>query len=257
MTGPCCAMQSTIERHFRGEIRPDDERELRRHLESCEACRRSYERRRAASRFMPNSVDARTRIGIGLGILPAKKRIRVPMAAALGATAALALLICLGVQPWSGGGFVPRGTKSGALVHNAPARLVVFRMGAGNGAFVAGEEIAADDELAFAYENRAGKKWLLVFGVDDLGHVYWYHPGWQDASRNPGAVSIRRDLGVYELEAAVTHEIRGASLTIHGVFSDQPLSVKQVEQVVRRAEPGGDLPIPGTVQVRHLFAVRH
>lgn len=37
---------------------------------------------------------------------------------------------------------------------------------------LADDEIRSEDELAFAYRNAAGKKRLLVFGIDDEANVY-------------------------------------------------------------------------------------
>jgi hypothetical protein len=119
----------------------------------------------------------------------------------------------------------------------------------------AGDFVYAGDELAFAYRNPARKGRLLVFAVDEHGHVYWYHPGWSDAGQNPTAVPISAEPGLHELPAAVLHKFDGERIMIHALFTDRELSVRQIEAAVASAErghsPGASMPlaIPGAIDI--------
>jgi hypothetical protein len=122
----------------------------------------------------------------------------------------------------------------------------------------AGDVVHPGDELAFAYRNPAGKGRLLVFAVDEHGHVYWYHPGWSHAGENPTAVPISAEPGLHELPAAVLHKFDGERIMIHALFTDRELTVRQAAAAApgraRGAEP---LVLPGATDVvRPLRVVR-
>jgi hypothetical protein len=68
--------------------------------------------------------------------------------------------------------------------------------------------------------------------------VYWYHPGWPDPTDNPKAVEITKSPGLHELPAAVSQAYQGEHLVIHALFTDQELTVRQVEAALaQRAWP--------------------
>jgi len=254
MSSRDCTLRSRVDDHFAGRIRPRAEQALRRHLPECAACSLHYERRLLLSKLDPRGIDAGTRLGIGLGL----RARRIPLAAALSAASAVAALTAIVfflLWPTAGPSpaeFAARGP--GAM----PARLLVYNLQPGTPPALAEEEIGADDELAFAYENTGGKKRLLVFGVDEHRNIYWYHPGWLDAARNPVAVSIEPGPGIHELPEAVSHRLNGKNLLIHGIFTDEPLSVRDMETLVHGQVGQTDpLPVPGAFQVLLPLRVRH
>jgi hypothetical protein len=153
-------------------------------------------------------------------------------ALALSAALALALMLIVFLPTKSGQeeGFAARGSDG------IPANLLVYRLQPGEAPAPVVDEIAGADELAFAYENNAGKKRLLIFGLDEHKNIYWYHPAWVKESDNPVAVPIQSGGGVHELPEAVTHPIKGKSLRIYAVFTDEPLSVREVEKRVRNRD---------------------
>ena len=133
------------------------------------------------------------------------------------------------------------------------ASLLVYRTTDAGAADLVDSTIAVDDRLAFAYTNPTGKARLLVFGVDDEGNVFWYHPLWQRASENPTAVAVTRTDGRTELPVAVRHELEGRKLWIHGIFTDQELSVREVESLVGDLpHPSAPLPLEDAIQVEPL-----
>ncbi|MBI5543911.1 MAG: hypothetical protein HY901_08500, partial [Deltaproteobacteria bacterium] len=176
-TAPC-ALRKDIDRHFAGSIEPSAERALREHLPGCPECHRYYERHLLLARLDPQALDAKARLGAGLGVPVRRSSSRwffLPASGlALAAAAAAVLVVASPRSTTESGDFVARG---GGEEHSA-VRLSVFKLERGAAVPVQGH-IRASDELAFAYENRAGKQRLMVFGVDEHRRVYWFFPAWQ------------------------------------------------------------------------------
>ncbi|MEP6651922.1 MAG: hypothetical protein ABJA82_01100 [Myxococcales bacterium] len=178
--------------------------------------------------------------------------------------------------------FVARGSSPPPA--GAMPELMVYRVASRKVApEPAGDVISARDELAFAYRNSSGRAagtgtlgqstgtkttgrdflldYLMIFAVDEHGHVYWYHPGWTRADDNPSAIPASRQPGIHELPSAVAHQFDSKQVVIHALFSDRPLTVRQVEAAVAR--PGGKGPdlfgaplrLPGALDVRRAFQV--
>ena len=140
-------------------------------------------------------------------------------------------------------GYAARG--SGA---QSPEVLRAFRIRPGAEPEPALGELGARDELAFGYLNPASHPWLLVYGVDEHGHVYWFHPSWDDPAENPSALPAQGGSGLHELPEAISHALDGRQLTLHGVLSEQRLTVRQVE-ALRRGHPAqAPLPLEGAQQ---------
>ena len=153
----------------------------------------------------------------------------------------------------------------GALNAEPSARIEIFRVAApadrarDDGAPVlalARDSVKRTDELAFSYEHKTASPFLLVFGVDEHGHVFWYHPAWTNASQDPSAVPIERDGRRHELKEAISHALDGNLLEIHAVFSERPLTVRAVEAILAgRRAPLGALAIPGATDTPSSFVV--
>ena len=273
--------RDAIADHFAGAGVPAEEQEMRAHLPTCFDCHAFYERHLLLASLEPAGVPIETRLGRGLGIRPA----RVPRRAFFGwlslcGAAAAALLLIIntrgvpgesrpttgGVTPAtpllaepSGPGITSRGAPAHVVAARAP-EVQVYRIFTGRRGSNTSEKVEdfvyAGDELAFAYRNPAGKGRLLVFAVDEHGHVYWYHPGWSDAGQNPTAVPISAEPGLHELPAAVLHKFDGERIMIHALFTDRELSVRQIEAAVAWAQrghtPGASsvpLAIPGAIDI--------
>jgi hypothetical protein len=252
---PACEMRSAIDDHFAGKITPAAERALREHLPTCAECREYYRRHQILSDLDPEGLDPRQRLARGLGLQPQRRRLVFIAVPALAAAAAIALLVILwpGAHP-ADDGLVSRGGPA----ESSPARLEIYRVRPGEPPARVEDEINAGDELAFAYENRAGKKRLMVFGVDEGGNIYWYHPSWQDPVENPVAVAIEGGAGIRELPEAIAHSIRGESLRIYAVFTDEPLPVDSIETLIKKAgKPVEILPLVNVIQESVLVKVRH
>lgn len=227
-----CPPKRLIDRHFAGRLRQSSERKLRAHLPECADCRQYYDRHLMLESLDPEALGARERLARGLGLRRGAGAHTRPaaLAAALGA-AAFAALVLLGRGKGAPAAdeFTARG---GARPAVAAASISIYQITPGQAPAPVAGPIAADDELAFAYRNPAGREHLLIFGVDEHDHVYWYHPDWTDSAANPAAIPIAKTAIPLELPAAISHSLDGRVLDIHAVFSDVPLTVREVEALL-------------------------
>jgi hypothetical protein len=254
-----CQLRGLVDDHFAGRIDPTAERRMREHLPGCVACREHYERHLLLAGLDPEARSPEERLARGLGLAaPRPRRTRRWLAAATAAAAAAAVLVLvlLVVQPPGEGsgdsGFQPRG---GGEVRQPPVELLVYRLRRGKEPELVKEEgtISRGDELAFAYRNDSDKKRLLVFGVDEHRNVYWFHPAWRDPGQNPTAIAIQFDGKLHELKEAVGHDYRGGRLSIHALFVDRALTVREVETLLGR---GGASSIEGALQDTRVLTIQ-
>ncbi|AKU94398.1 hypothetical protein AKJ09_01062 [Labilithrix luteola] len=224
----------------------------------CSECRGRYGRHLLLSKLDPRAMAREERVARGLGVGRAIKGVPGAVLGPLALAAAFVLL--LSRLPSGGDGFAARGRRpmmqTTTLGPEAPSptkgAVYVHRVVAGGSPIPVTREIHRDDELVFAYENQGQKQNLMIFGVDELGHVYWYFPAWTDARDNPFSIGIDSTPGTHELREAIAHPIVGRKLEIHALFLDSPLSVREVETMI--AEHRLDLPT-GFEQVQTLQVV--
>jgi hypothetical protein len=240
-----CAMHTHVSRHFAGTISPPAERSMREHMQACPSCRDLYRRHVLLARLDPNALPAEERIARGLGL-----RSR-PKVAALGfMAAAAAAVLLLQIHP-AGDGFSSRGSVGSVAPRTSHVLAYVVRNGS---PAPVGNTLHSGDELAFAYENGSAKLRLAVFGVDEHGHVYWFHPAWTREADDPVAVPIATDGQLHELPEAVLQQFDGRRLEIRSVFVDDPISVRRLEALIRQ-HPWGALPLSGAVETSLTLAV--
>lgn len=254
-----------IAAHFAGRASPVREAVMRAHLVQCASCRRRYDRHLLLARLDPHAPQAAHRIGRGLGIRAATEP-RPPSAPPrrrwwflLTVPAAVAAGIVLSVRLHPTRVAPDAGTWSARGPARAEPSLWVYRLPAGRPPQIVQGSIAATDELAFAYSNPGGVPRMLVFGVDEHRHVYWFHPAWGVGQPPPAAISARPGAGPHELPEAVRHDFDGSALTIYALFTDHAPSVESIEAAIRRNDgSGGELPFAteGTVLRRALQVQR-
>lgn len=207
---------------------------MRRHLPTCAACAERYRRHLLLARFDHRAPGAARRLARGLGLPTPRARHVWPARALLTATVLAALVLVA----WPRGAIGPRpGAFSARGASRASSGLWVYRLVAGGPPQLVQGRIAPDDELAFAYANPEGRRYLAVFGVDEHRHVFWFAPGWAVGAPAPAAVSAAPGLGPHEIEAAVRHAYDGHHLDVCAVFSDAPLDVEALDRGA--AAPGG------------------
>jgi hypothetical protein len=252
---PDCPRRKLIDDHFSGQISNQAERALRGHLPECEPCREYYHRQLVLAQIDPKAIAANERIGLGLGLNGHhRKKTWIPIAAISAAAAAVLLLVVLAGMPGQSGGPVSRGAEG---TGKSPA-LVVYQITGDNQSTPAGGQILAGAELAFAYRNTHGTKHLMVLGVDEHGNIYWYHPSWTDPRSNPLAIPIQPGDDLKELPVAITHVLKGLQLRIYAIFTDEPLSVREVESMLKRGDAFTGEPSFGNAKLESvLFGVKH
>lgn len=239
-----------VERHFAGKIAPNDERAMREHMPTCDACQDLYQRHLLLGRLDPQALPAEERIARGLGLraAPSVVGMRVSL---ISATAAAVAMVVLRVHAGAANGFTARGQVEAP----APAsRVFVYDVPRGSPPVPAGDVVHNGDELAFAYENGAARTRLAVFGVDEHGHVYWFHPAWTREADDPVAIPIEIGDGRHELPEAILQRFDGSRLEIRSVFVDEPVSARQIEALLRE-NPRGPLPLAGAVESSRTLTV--
>ena len=255
-----CLMTARVDRHFARTLDPAGERAMREHLPTCSPCRARYEKQLLLEQLDPDAVGPEARIasGLGLGTPRLLLHTATPLMGALALAAAIAFLVLRPAGPGSplDTGFTARGgaDSSASSTSDDLVYVLVYRGATDAGPTRAGTSIRRGDELSFGYGNTAGKRYLLVYGVDEHRHVFWYYPGWSDPKDDPSSIAIAP--GAQSLPDAIKHELDGKQLEIHAVFTDLPLTVRAVEALISSA-PIGRTPTfgPGSIDRTIRFEV--
>jgi hypothetical protein len=248
-------MRGQVDEHFARKLKPGNEHVLREHLPRCRSCKSLYERHLLLRRLDPKAAaDAQARLGQGLGLV----RPPVPVTQGVAALAVVALLVVgvVATRPGPIGETQEFAARGAPVVATQSETLKVYRVRPGAAAEVVEGELRAGDELAFAYQNPQGRKWLLIYGVDEHQNVYWFHPSWSDPKADPAAVQAFGGAALHELPEAISHAFAGERLVVHGVLSDERLTVKQVEALMQGREPAQPLAIPGAEQTSLMLRVK-
>jgi len=247
---PCLdpGMRELIRLHFAERLSPADEPRMRTHVASCARCRNAYERHLLYERLTPSqptstkSPKSTDRMRRALGLPAPRRWWRIGAAGSTLLVAAAALLLL-----WSRGPeFVARG-------QHGRAQLFAYHVEAGRSPSPIGAEIGPHDELAFAYVNPDVRRYLMVWGIDEHSHVYWYYPEWSRPTLDPAAVAIEGGPKLHELAAAVAQPLDGHRLVLHALFLDEPWTVRRVEALL---QPGRTMqPPPGATLITIPVAV--
>lgn len=247
--------RALVDAHFARRISPEDERILRAHLEVCDDCVKVYDAHLLFERIT-DPGQSRERLAAGLGFRVAPRRPSAPWVLTLGFAAALAalLLLHLTIARHEGTRQEAEFAARGAARTESP-RILAYALGPTR-ELALSDRVRATDQLAFAYTNPTGFRHLLVFGVDEHRHVYWYHPAWRSHDEHPRALAIEDGPTARELPDAIRHDLDGHELTLYAVFLDDDVPVERVEELVASARsPGEPLPLPGAYQQRLALVV--
>jgi len=247
------AVMRAIDGHFTGRGARGALSRVASHLESCSRCRSYFAQREVLARLDPKAASAKERIARSAGVeVPSASR--APLFGALATAGALAgLLVVVGDVGDDTAGFTARGSgRAAEVATQSDAHVRVFRI-TGSESVPIGDEIAVDDELAFAYRNPSAKSHLMIFAVDDRREVFWYHPAWTDPDADPTAITVAPGEGFRELTEAVRHDLRPAkSLRIYALFTDAPTTVRAVErEMADRGVPPAGAVLLEEIRVRH------
>lgn len=251
----------SIGRHFDGRLDPSGEASMREHLAGCADCRARYGRHLLYARLTRTGLPPQERLAHGLGLRGARRAARgarpaVP-AAITGAIVALAaVVLLLRARPFTrpdDGEFAARGSASAPV-----GALWVYRFVVGGRPEAVKDGVSRADELAFAYGNAAGKKYVTIFAFDEHRHVYWYYPAWPNGAAAPmGVVPARAGPGPHELPEATRHAFDGQRIDLVTVLSDEPVNVALVEREVtaNSGVPDGAIAPRGAVVLRRTLDV--
>jgi hypothetical protein len=224
-----------IDAHFAGRVSPEAERAMRAHLPDCALCRRRYERQLLLVRLDPSAPSDQERIGRGLDFRSGRAEVRSQrIVHFVVAAAALAAITLLWLQTRGPDMLVARGAEIGAP---RTQLFWTYRVRANAALELAADAIDPGDELAFAYSNPAGKHYIMIFGVDEHSHVYWFHPGWAAGEPAPFASPAAIGPGPHELAGAVRHAFDGQRLQLYALFCERRLDAQTVEAWLGHADP--------------------
>jgi len=255
------ASRRAIDAHFGGRASPALERSLRAHLPGCGPCKTYYQHHMVLARLDPRRLGARDRIARGLGLATAAPRSAwwwAARAAVAVSVVAVFVVIAPGARPTAldtPAEFAVRGAGSAAA--RTPG-LSIYRVGQDGDGHLAEAAIGAADELAFAYSNPTGKRFIMVFAVDEHRHVFWFHPAWPAGEAPPVAVPAAAGPGPHELPEAIRHRFDGRRLNVYGVFGDRAIDAAAIEAAARRAGAPDALSVAGdgVVMIRRTFQVQ-
>jgi len=249
--------QRAIDAHFAGRASEPAERAMRAHLPACASCRRRYDRHLLLARLDPRALPAEQRLAVGLGFRAAPvawRRRLLSFAVPLAVAAVVALIVARPHGADDTGGFTARG----AATTSSAARFWTYRIDAGGPPHLLDREIRAGDYLAFAYSNPAGRPFVMIFGVDEHRHVYWFHPDWPSNGAAPSSIPAVAGPGPHELAGAVLHQFEGRRLNVIALLSDRALSASAIEAQVAAAGSFEALPSfgEGISSTQKVFEVR-
>jgi len=263
--GPCPQrrFETAIADHFAGRDSVAAAATLRAHLLGCADCDARYRRHLLLARLDPRALPAQERLGRGLGFCRQGLATRWPRSWALGlfvpAAAALALVLAPRHHgdPRSGrtpepSAFAARGAAKGV------SSFWAYRLDPDGAPRLADQAIGRTDEVAFAYANAAGRPFLMIFGVDEHRHVYWFQPGWSSGTPAPQALRAEVGPGPHELPDAIRQPFDGGRLRVYAAFADRRFDAAAVEDAVRAAangDPSQALRERGMTVVERTFQV--
>lgn len=225
-----CTERDLIDAHFGGDVTVSDERCMRAHITDCAFCKAHYRKRQIFASLDPEAPSLEERLARGLGLANRERKRgldKLPLPALTSILAVAAVLFFVVRSP-NDDGFRSRGSVAMADT----STISVYRV-SDRTLLSATNTLNQDDELAFSYDNASRKPYLMIFGVDEDGRVYWFYPAWTDESENPMAVKTDPGRVLEQLPEAIKHPFAGSHLTVHGLFLDNPLTVRDVEAALR------------------------
>lgn len=246
--------RALIQRQFEeGPLEMEEGLELREHIRGCEACKKLYDRLSVLeSSLSAGELVNRTRVerlrSLGppqIAEAPPAKVLRPlwPVLAPLLATAA-ALLLFVSIPSEQSKAPQPRGSTAQAgqsswikiSLEDASQQLRPLEEKA---------QLQRGRPLVFRYSTmkHSAAAHLMIVGLDAKGRAHWFHPAYRDVSESPQSISIQRGRQDVPLKEAVFVEPALGLFKICGIFTEEPLQVKTVDQQLEKngAWPQGGL----------------
>lgn len=255
--------RAAIADHFAGRGSPGGQATLRAHLLGCADCDALYRRHLMLARLDPRALPAIERLGRGLGFRsdgPTRRWRGWALGLCVPAAALLLVLVPRRHhgEGQSGRPAVGEGAFATRGAGNVPSTFWAYRLASDGTPRLAEDAIGRADELAFAYANPAARPFLMIFGVDEHRHVYWFHPGWPVGTPAPQALTAQPGPGPHELPEAIRQPFDGGKLRVFAAFGERPFDAKTVEDAVRtgdHGDPSRALGASGVAVIARTFEV--
>ncbi len=243
--------------YIEGEVTQSRARDIESHLSICPVCRRQVEDRRELVDLLGRPDERLAGIDLVPGLRraieapdaePGRRRRKVPVlawaAVAIVAFVLAAFLWRLGApfsSPGQDNGFRVKAARPGQLESDRWVALLPYRLPAGGAPTRLGESISTAEYTLFAYTNLGERpyRYLMVFGVDAQGEVFWFHPPYVEAGTDPESIEIKQGVAGVELSEKIQHDFAPGTLRIVGLFTHEPLKVSQVEAMVQKLVKDG------------------
>lgn len=180
----------------------------------------------AVSAADPALENVDLREGLWARPVPERRSARWPLFVAVAAVAAgLALFIAIPSAEESR--FHPKGGDATSL---SGVKVLVFPRG-GGAAMPLGDTLHRDDALGFGYRNQPDSKnrALAIYAVDASGRIFWFYPAWREGQAPPSSIAISTSTALIPLHDMVKHDFALGKLTLHALFTPEPISVLDVE----------------------------
>lgn len=106
--------------------------------------------------------------------------------------------------------------------------------------------LSRGDRLLFSYQNLGPRPFthLMIFAVDARDEVRWYYPAFTVEGTDPSSIAIAGHGGEV-LPDLIAHDYALGPLEVYALFSRRPLSVSEVEDVLKRSRAALS-DVPGT-----------
>ncbi len=243
-----------------GEVTRSQAEEIEEHLSYCGICKKELGNLRETvgrigKSFEPEDRDhlpeIRRRIEAGDEAYKPSRR-RWPVVAASGAVLlALATAVFFLLRPGAQDDeFQVKSDITQIMEQDRWVGIRAFSAGESGAPAALGDRLYKSDYLIFAYTNLGGEpyEYLMIFAVDEAGRVYWFHPAYSQEGEDPASIRISKGADGVELKEKIRHEFSGGRLWIYGLFTNQPLRVSAVENLVKGVSPGERIPAEGSGQ---------
>jgi hypothetical protein len=233
-------MKDKLPAYFEGELPPSEAAAVEAELKKSPELRRRLERYREIAGVLGRTEPELEALDLAAAVrrqrppAPRRRWIWPVMAAA----ACLALFVAL--RPPE---FRAKGAGDGSW-----AGISLHRVRDGRPVPVDGT-VGSVDGVLVSYNNLGPHpyQYLMVFAVGEDGRVAWLHPGWERASEDPVSVAIQPGAAV-ELRTLIHPSWAAGRVTLHALFTHQPLRVRQVEAALPRLPDGFDEQLALTIE---------
>src|SRR5262249_34764225 len=104
----------------------------------------------------------------------------------------------------------PAWASRGAMVTRERPQLTAYRVTRDSRTEPLEDEIDRAEELTFGYANPSGRHRVLIFGVDEHRHVFWYFPSWQRRQVEAWSLHglpVKTGSEIVALPEAISHQL--------------------------------------------------